>query len=354
MLHTVLKKALLEGQLTQEGQADGARRWQFRHKEGTGQGSASIDDKISFLVGYERKKCAALLFMGSIFGLLGFVFAFIIGLMKFLNPHISEFHERFASGNGYFPATVSEMVHNPQDPAGKCVFAFEFIGAIFIFLSWYPWELRNVYIGDSHCVPVCKNLSWSMFRQFCPPCGMMLVATVTTTPFAQATQLDYFCIAIHLTGAVMLFAGYAAVESHCLGFLHIKQHETMKKTLKPREVSLRYLCLVGIVICYVVFCTITAVVVLPLEQWGGKNDVWEKRTITDERGFTFNKIVLVDTASGFVLWLKILSYVSEVACGLFLISSFLVIWYFCEERTTDLNDELFSVIDLPVDQTHDL
>mmetsp|Transcript_167247 Transcript_167247/g.537231 ORF Transcript_167247/g.537231 Transcript_167247/m.537231 type:complete len:355 (-) Transcript_167247:72-1136(-) len=353
MLHTVLKKALLEGQLTQDGQADGARRLQFRHKEDPGQGSASFDDKISFLVGYERKKCAALLFMGSIFGLLGFVFAFIIGLLKFLNPHISEFHERFASGNGYFPATVSEMVHDPQEPAGKCFFAFEFIGAIFIFLSWYPWELRSVYIGDSHHVPGCKNLSWSMFRQFCPPCGMMLVATVTTTPFAQATQLDYFCIAIHLTGAVMLFAGYAAVESHCLGFLHVKQHETMQKTLKPREVSLRYLCLVGIVICYVVFCTITAVVVLPLEQWGGKNDVWEKRTITNERGLTFKKMVLVDTASGFVLWLKILSYVSEVACGLFLISSFLVIWYFCEERTTDLNDELFSVVDLPVDQTHD-
>merc|ERR1712232_1230611 len=37
---------------------------------------------------------------------------------------------------------------------------------------------------------------------------------------------------------------------------------------------------------------------------------------------------------------KILSYSSEVLCGLFLIFSHLVIWYYSEERHYDLDEEL--------------
>lgn len=303
----------------------------------------SLEDKVAFLIGYERKKCAALLFVGSIFGLLGFAFAFAIGLLKFLEPQLGEFKTRFPSGNGYFPATVSEMVHNPQEPAGKCFFAFEFVGALFIFMSWYPWELRNVYIGDSHCLHG-TNLSWSMFRQFVPPCGMMLVATVTTTPFAQATPLDYICITIHVFGAIMLFAGYAMCEAHCLG-IGVKQHECMHKVLLAAEHYWRKVCLQGIIACYAAFCGLTVVVVFPLD-FGGHNDRWERRDVMSDMGTMSSKVVLVDTASGVILCLKISAYLMEVCCGLFLIASFVSIWYFCEERTTDLQDELFRIMEI--------
>jgi len=311
-----------------------------------GQKQATLEEKVNFLMAYERKKCAALLFFGAIFGFLGFAFAFIIGFMKFLRPAESEFHEKFPSGYGYFPSTVSEMVHNPQEPAGKCFFAFEFVGAFFIFMSWYPWELRNVYIGDTFSMPFL-SISWSMFRQFIPPAGMMLVATVTTTPFAQATELDAFCIGIHLTGAVMLFAGYAVVEAHTIGFL-VKQHESTERAMGKKERRLRKFCLTGIIACYAAFCTIQGIVLLPLEKYGGKNDVWEERRFTLPTGHHMAQMVLIDTASGFVLALKIASYACEVFCGLFLIASFLTIWYFCEERHSDLKDELFSVADTHV------
>jgi len=58
-----------------------------------------------------------------------------------------------------------------------------------------------------------------------------------------------------------------------------------------------------------------------------------------------SQIILINTASGSVLYMKILSYASEVICGLFLISSFLAIWWFCNERKADLRDELFQVKD---------
>lgn len=305
-------------------------------------------EQVQFIMLYERKKCAALLFFGAVFGFLGFAFAFLIGLYKFLNPYVSEFHEKFPSGYGYFPATVSEMVHNPTDPAGKCFFAFEFIGAFFIFMSWYPWELRNVYVGDTASIPFMKDLSWSMFRQFVPTAGMMLVATVTTTPFAQATTLDYVCISIHLSGAVMLFAGYAAAEAFCIGWCCVKQAETTLKTITDhREQLVRKFCLTGIVFFYAAFCTLTVVILLPLETLGGKMDIWEPQDVATPNGGTIEQMVLVDTASGFVLALKIASYLSEVFCGLCLIASFLAIWYYCDERKSDLKDELFSVVPLP-------
>merc|ERR1740121_2092326 len=67
---------------------------------------ATIEEQVHFMMAYERKKCASLLFFGASFGLLGFGFAFLLGFWKFLNPLISEYHEVFPSGQGYFPSTV--------------------------------------------------------------------------------------------------------------------------------------------------------------------------------------------------------------------------------------------------------
>jgi len=44
---------------------------------------ATDEERIIFLEGLERKKTASLLFFGAAFGLLGFLFAFIIGTLKF-------------------------------------------------------------------------------------------------------------------------------------------------------------------------------------------------------------------------------------------------------------------------------
>lgn len=289
------------------------------------------EEKITYMDGHERKRTAALLWLGSVFGLLGFLFAFVIGSMKFLNPESDEGHS-FPSGRGYFPPTVSEMVHDPRDPAGKAFFAFEFLAALFIFISWYPWELGNVYMGDDEVA--CCGISWPMLRQFIPAPGMMLVATVTSTPIAQANILDWFTITIHLTGAMMMFVGYVIVEGKTLGWGGFTMPATNVR-IEGFERHIRVLCLNGVCFWYCTFFALQIFLGIP-----GLpvccNDKWQKNMTT-------HKVVLVDTASGPLLMLKVLSYVSEVICGLSLICSHLCIWYYCKERHIDLAEELVDL-----------
>mmetsp|Transcript_51799 Transcript_51799/g.138661 ORF Transcript_51799/g.138661 Transcript_51799/m.138661 type:complete len:336 (-) Transcript_51799:142-1149(-) len=312
--------------------------------EGSPQFAVKFEERLVFNDGFERKKTAALLFFGSVMGLCGFLFAFLIGFLKFTNPFMSEYHRQFPSHWGYFPATVSEMVHDPEDPAGKCFAAFASIGATFIFLSWYPWRLRNVYMGDSITIWCSHNLSWMMFRQFIPTTGMMLVASVTTTPFAQATMLDNICLGIHLTGALMFFAGYCLVEAVALGWGPFPLPEVSRRTMGSLEIRLRKSVVTAIIAFYSVFCVLQGVLLLPLDTAHGHADQWRQKVAYDEFGFARKKMLLLDTATGFVLFLKIASYTSEVLGGLLLIASHLIIWGFCNERYVDLYDELWKVV----------
>jgi len=304
----------------------------------------NFEERLVFNDGFERKKTAALLFFGAVMGLFGFLFAFLIGFLKFADPLVSEYHRHFPSGWGYFPATVSEMVHDPEDPAGKCFAAFASIGAMFIFLSWYPWRLRNVYMGDSNTIWCSENLSWMMFRQFIPPTGMMLVAGVTTTPFAQASMLDDICLGIHLTGALMFFAGFCTVEAVSVGWGPFPLPEVSRRTIGKFELRLRRAAVTGVIFFYSVFCLLQGVLLLPLDTASGHTDVWRPKVAYDEFGWPRRKMTLLDTATGFVLALKIASYVSEVLGGLLLIASHLIIWGFCNERFVDLTDELWKVV----------
>mmetsp|Transcript_44938 Transcript_44938/g.88933 ORF Transcript_44938/g.88933 Transcript_44938/m.88933 type:complete len:309 (+) Transcript_44938:77-1003(+) len=282
-----------------------------------------VEKRVTYQEGYTRKRSTALLCLGSCFGLLGFFFAFITGVMKSFAGE-----EKFPSKRGYFPPTVSEMVHDPMDPAGKAFFAFEFIGAIFIFLSWYPWAMRSVYLGDDDVA--CFSISWVMLRQFVPAPGMMLVATVTTTPIAQATIRDWFTISIHLSGAMMMFVGYVIIEGKTLGWRCFSPPEG-ETFIKENERKWRVFFMDMVAFWYIAFFAVQIALGIPNvpiccgDKYSDPSD---------------GPVVLTDTASGLFLWLKILSYAAEVICGINLIMSHLTIWYYCNERHIDLEDEL--------------
>merc|ERR1712007_86855 len=218
----------------------------------------------------------------------------------------------YPSGKGYFPPTVSEMVHNPADPAGKAFFAFEYIGA------------------DD--VAFC-GISWPMVRQFLPAPGMMLVATVTTTPINQATIRDWITIFIHLCGAMMCFVGYIFVEGKTLGWLCIQPPEHGAATFKRGEKCMRTWWLNGIAFWYILFFAIQILLGIP----------GIPIATADEYSVVDGVMTLTDTASGLFLYLKVLSYASEVFCGVCLIGSHLTIWYFCDERDIDLDNKLQGV-----------
>jgi len=284
-----------------------------------------VEKRQMYHEGYTRKRGTALLFLGAVFGLMGFLFAFITGVMKTIQSE-----DKYDSGNGYFPPTVSEMVHDPKDAAGKAFFAFEFIGAIFIFLSWYPWSLRNVFLGDDDIA--CFGVSWVMLRQFVPAPGMMLVATVTTTPIALATVRDWFTITIHLSGAMMMFVGYVIIEGKTLGW-RCFTHPEGETYIGEAERRWRAFFLDGVCFWYCLFFAVQIVLGIPgVPICCG--DTYSTPSNPDE------KAKLTNTASGLFLFLKILSYAGEVICGINLIMSHLTVWYYCTERHIDLEDEL--------------
>jgi len=288
------------------------------------QGQAnSLEARMTFLEGQTQRRCTSLLWMGSVSGLLGFIFAFLLGFWTFMQPG-----KLFESGWGYFPPTVSEMVHDPSSPAGKSFFCFELIGAICIFMSWYPWELQNAYIGDE--LKTWFGVSWVNCRQFFPPIGMMIVACVPTTPAAQATMPEQVTVMIHTAGAFFMFIGYILIEGKTLSWGGFKCPPEYVK-IGPQELWTRKLLLTGCFCGFMAFSIFQALLALPLGLAGA--DRWELKP-------GFSRVQLVDTASGWILMFKVGSYAGEVVSGLFLIASHLSIWYHCHERKVNLADTI--------------
>lgn len=301
--------------------------------------------------GLDRKRSAKLLFVGTLAGFLGFFFAFLIGVIKSESYDKYDLNGKaFASGKAYFPSTVSEMVSNPSEPGGKCFYCFEFTGALILFFSYYPTMLRNVYVGDDVEVPYIK-ISWETFRQFVPAPGMMLLAIIPTVPVAKADTLDQFCIQLHLIGAVMLFIGYFLAEAYAVGWGPFKEPgcpSLVESQGQTRELSLRKWCLNGILFWYVVFTLLQTLFLIPLpfppadhfDQWG---HLVKARTATAGK---FHKgVQLINTAHFDVKTMKVISYLSEVFCGMCMLASHWVVWYYCEERNYDLAEELPSFKD---------
>jgi len=318
-------------------------------------GSLATEDRLQILEyrahlrsGLDRKRSAQMLFVGTVAGFLGFVFAFLIGVIKACDKDKYDVNgKKFASGMSYFPSTVSEMVHDPSDPGGKCFFCFELTGAIILFMSSYPTMLRNVYLGDDVEVPYIK-ISWTTFRQFVPAPGMMLLAIITTKPAAQAHYLDQFCIQLHMIGALMLFIGYFVVEAYTVGWGPFKKPgckalaETEGQT---NELSLRKWCLHGVFFGWITFCLLQALVRIPVPFAPANHfDIWGTLYKDTGKKWWINYgVQLIDSAHFDVKVVKVVSYLSEVFCGVCMLSSHWLVWYYCEERNYDLAEELPSL-----------
>jgi len=302
-----------------------------------------------------RNRAANMLGVGSMFGLVGFGFAFITGVIK-SNVIIDALGEGNYCTNYkgepmevcYFPSTLSEMVCDTSDPGGKIFFFFEFVGGLFIFLSFYPTMLRNVYIGDDAKVdmlPACAKISWVSVRQYFPATGLMMLSVITTVPVPQANVLDYFCIGLHLLGASMMFVGYFLVEAVTIGYgpwVGLAQH---KRRFDENEDFQRRICLHGIVFFYVIFCFLQGIFTV---EPGDGYDEWETpKGLGAVPG-------LLKAAEPHIKWLKILSYATEVICGVLLVLNQLIIWYHCEERHYDLYEELMHIKEKPAEITTEL
>lgn len=281
-----------------------------------------------------------MLLWGGVFGIMGFLIAFIIGIM---NYNYSETNWRgvpYPSGHGYWPATVSEMVYAWNSPQGRIFFGFCLISAFLIFQSWYPFELRNVFTGPE-TMGCCGHtvMYWTTFRQLVPVVGLLTLICVSTVPSEVARPTDVFAISVHLIGAAMMFVGYILAELKLLQMFCFKGRVQMKYLdLEPEERKQRAVLMIITLVAYLVFCVIQVIMVVAKDDSQiCCHDVFPSafqnmsQMAANSQG-SRGGIQVENTASGVILILKISSFMSEVIAGLSLIGSHIVIWYWCEER----------------------
>jgi hypothetical protein len=335
-------------------------------------------DEIQFLDKFNRHKALSMMSTGAVLGIVGFGIAAIGGYWNIYaeNNMKSKISGPYPSGEPYFPLTVSEMVSDPRSSAGKTFLAFELCAAIMILGSWYPYMLSNVYIGSRYkplrCCVWCP--SWATIRQFIPMVGLFLVALVSVTPQTRMVPSDFVTNQIHILAATALFGGYILVELVCL-FLqadHVPQ-------MSERGGCVRTVCILGCAVGAVTTIVLqftypyAPLSILPcqdeyktvsiddLQSFIGNNTdmLYDASTYMQSVAFarglskTDPITVLVNTAHGTCLSIKMITFWSEVVAGVLGLGSHLVIWYFAPERHMKIKDDNTFLDDLGSDSDFD-
>lgn len=276
-----------------------------------------------------QRWAAALLFFGSIFGLLAFLLVAIVAVYEheFAPPKPECFDMQFCpSGIAYFPDTVSEMVSNSSDPAGKLFQCFAVIGSILLLMSRYPLHLANAY---------SRNLSG--IRATVVPIGMLLVAWITIMPVAKRRAVDKFVSSCHTLGAVSFMFGYTILELITIQRLSRVLDSTQKRWRRAAMIS----ALFFIVSFVLAGHTLSNPHICCQDAWEPTPDAFERvyGNITERSELYLDLLkqrygskVLINSAHGTFRHLKFLSFGAEVGTGLSVVASHLVIWYFCKER----------------------
>lgn len=297
-----------------------------------------------------RFRTPSLLLFGATSCIFGFGFITVIGLIEFLTKKENDtLKVPYPSKNGYFPSTVSEMVHDQSSPGGRVFHTFGMMAGLCVFLSWYPFQLKNVYTGSDQ---IC-GVYWMTIRQLVPAMGLWMLVGINTYPTPVAAHSvgheKMANVLLHLTGAGMMFLGYLICELHCLGIVGRSQSpaapwKKMGSSQKRIRKALSYI----ILFFFMGFCAFqVTMVAIKGDAVQGKPwccaDVWKFKG--DEVPDSENKNLtiqtdaeVVDTATGRFLVLKILSFICEDVAGLALVMNHLVVWWYCDERHIHYGD----------------
>lgn len=199
-----------------------------------------------------------------------------------------------------------------------------------------------------------------MLRQFLPPLGIMLVACIAAPPKANREFTDKVACTIHTIGAVMSIGGYAFIELYTL---YCADNVKFDTAIHDQRLRLREKCVRRTLIFCCLFCVCGFQICGALDGKGVEmfglccDDEWSEpkpedwqalaahgyapgEVVMDQIAAFEHKKLLLQTASGHFLLVKLLEYWFEVGAGLFMLLSHMAIWYYCPERHCDLHEEL--------------
>jgi hypothetical protein len=316
-----------------------------------------------------------------------FIGSLLVQLEEFMRVKDSDIGRPFPSGLGYWPMTVSESVGDRNSAAGKIFFTGCLISSLALFLSWYPYNLRNVYSGPEFFP--CSPMYVCTVRQYLVPIGVLVLAGVSIWPTQAYVQDNKFggqiCLAIHLAGAGAMFVGYMLSEFICMelcGFKHAEAAELAKSfdpessrsiewqnksylSIEGTERIWRTITISCMAFFFAMFIVFQGLLMIPTcgdiavkpncyDDWMQRGE-WFNRT--DRNGHIheemLDKAVVTNTASGMYLFFKMGSYFSECLAGIFLILSHYVIFWYCEERQVSYGDSQLEIVYFDEDQDED-
>eukprot|EP00931_Biecheleriopsis_adriatica_P028421 TRINITY_DN16948_c0_g1_i4.p1 TRINITY_DN16948_c0_g1~~TRINITY_DN16948_c0_g1_i4.p1 ORF type:complete len:427 (-),score=81.74 TRINITY_DN16948_c0_g1_i4:453-1682(-) len=328
-----------------------------------------------------RRRSSSLLLASCVTFFFGFgLLPTILGFMQWIEPvGLNWEGKKFESGHNYFPSTISEMCAKPDLPPGKVFTAFGFASAALLLYSAYPWRLQNVYLGGK----TRSAQSITILRHIMPSIGLMILTTINVIPKSVSTSwADRITTGLHSTGAVAMFGTYMLVETATIlrgpsmPFFLEGSQVLMKKTERMlRGFSMLVMLMMGLAFmtCNVLgddFSPVAASLgisgqntwkeVSPaevLELYSQVHDdpaflyfavrASEALVLNGEHGggnteqaHTVGSRMLLDTAHGTALALRIASYVFEVLTGACMAANMVVIWWFCPERLFVLSNTL--------------
>lgn len=305
----------------------------------------------------QGKKAVLLVLIGAITGFLGFFLSTLIGVYRFwFSPLKTNFlGQDYPSGYNYVPQTLSELNHDVGTAEGKVFNSFCTIAALCMFASWYPYQLRNVYVGVDEPVlniRFLKDFSWPTLRHFAPPIGMLLVTMIPVPGPANREFPDQIAVACHNIGATAMIGAYGLTELQCLLGGGTKKSEAL---FKPREWYVRF-ALVALSLASAGIFTVNGIIAKQTRNWEC-GDVWMVPTADHLQQLRENPALLglqakvaeairtktqllFNTAQGVCVTIKLAEFWFEAFAGLFMISNLLVIWWFCPERHVPVDDQL--------------
>mmetsp|Transcript_135777 Transcript_135777/g.290356 ORF Transcript_135777/g.290356 Transcript_135777/m.290356 type:complete len:234 (-) Transcript_135777:149-850(-) len=216
-----------------------------------------------------------------------------------------------------------------------------------IFVSMYPYHLRNVYTGNEKVWPT--SIYWTTVRQMLIPMGVWLFIGVNTYPaplaLASPGYTKLWCIALHGIGAGTVFVGYTVCEMKCLGLLGFRRRDDFL-AIEGKERHVRTLLAYMIVVFFCLFATFQCLIVFGpryislccADVWGSAGMEAMQKTQQGLVPMILEQPQLLDTATGYLFLCKVASFICEDVFVMSMVFSHIAIWYYCEERHVEYGD----------------
>jgi len=169
-----------------------------------------------------KRRATASLLAGTVFGVMAVGYLiYLAAVVKSEESALNMYGRPFPSGKDYVFSGASEMISTANGSHGRVYFGLVLVSTFLTIISWYPYELSNVHVGDeTRCIPGCDCLpGWMLFptaRSLVCPLGLLLISSAHVVADNVSNTGQAESVLAQMGGAVLLIGGYIYFELYTL------------------------------------------------------------------------------------------------------------------------------------------